>query len=191
MKQVNLGKFGNRSRNPGDLDKKKAYLEAQQKKIEETIQIAARSRARAAQGIIDPDSEHESDPEEQDTADEDNDDESEDSDEPDSRNDYPVDVEEEHELHDAMLPTILHFLDLTGELPVVTNWTGNYVIIHRAIWLQLRHHLGNLEGEIPPPLVGYGSWTGGITYVSNLPRSLPKEPYFRNPGTYFKSVYSV
>ena len=84
-----------------------------------------------------------------------------DHDGPDSRYDTPENAEEEAALHDAMLPTILHFLDVTGELPVIGRWDASYVIILHVLDRQLnewaeRQRVPRVE------LVGYGFWTGGI-----------------------------
>lgn len=80
---------------------------------------------------------------------------------PDSRYDAPKNAEEEAALHDAMLPTILHFLDVTGELPVIGRWDASYVVILHVLDRQLREWA---ERQRVPPveLVGYGFWTGGI-----------------------------
>ncbi|KAI4142170.1 MAG: hypothetical protein L6R39_005064 [Caloplaca ligustica] len=160
VKAANEGKFPNRSANK-DPAKRQAYLEQEAKRRQKIQEMAEQKRAEEAkQGSSESDADDESDLEQWYASE----DEEEDNGEPDARGFCPVNVEEEQELHDAMLPTILHFLDLTGELPVVRDWSINFVTIHFNLHLQLRRVLRIPEGEEPPALVGYGRWTGGISY---------------------------
>ncbi|KAI4224093.1 MAG: hypothetical protein L6R36_004914 [Xanthoria steineri] len=52
--------------------------------------------------------------------------------------DNPKNAEEQAALHDAMLPTILQFLDVTGEWPVIGHWDAIYIIILHELDRQLR-----------------------------------------------------
>lgn len=80
---------------------------------------------------------------------------------PDARYERPQNIEEEAELHDALLPTIYHFLRVTGELPVIPNWQRSYINI---LWILNRQLQLALQGRGVPSvaLVGLGFWTGGI-----------------------------
>lgn len=80
---------------------------------------------------------------------------------PDARNIRPVDKDEEEELHDAMLPTIEHYIRLTGDLPVITDWSRAYLEIHWDIHRQLRRAT-RVPGNIELPLIGLRRWNGGI-----------------------------
>ncbi|KAL9014629.1 MAG: hypothetical protein Q9173_000722 [Seirophora scorigena] len=153
VKDVNLGKFSNRSRYPTDHEKRQAYSTDQARKLDRIRKIAEDSRV-----------EEELHSEEMDTASETatNADSEEEPQGPDSRHETPTNEQEQQELHEAMMPTIMHFLDLTGELPVITNWDIPYIVLHYNIWCQLRQVLALEEGQEPPPLVGYGRFVGGI-----------------------------
>ncbi|KAI4280508.1 MAG: hypothetical protein L6R38_004397 [Xanthoria sp. 2 TBL-2021] len=87
-----------------------------------------------------------------------------DHDGPDSRYDNPRNAAEEAALHDAMLPTILQFLDITGDLPLIAHWQASYMIILHEIDRQLRGW-AKRQGVPLVELVGYGFWTGGIMSV--------------------------
>ncbi|KAL8746588.1 MAG: hypothetical protein Q9184_007727, partial [Pyrenodesmia sp. 2 TL-2023] len=112
-----------------------------------------------AQGIHPSESEHESEEEQQTASEGEGDDGNIGSD---SRHDRPVDAKEEQELHEAMLPTILHFINLTGKLPVIDSCSKRYLLIHWDLHRQLQLALGISENQRVPSLVGYGKWTGGI-----------------------------
>ncbi|KAL8713752.1 MAG: hypothetical protein Q9220_002278 [cf. Caloplaca sp. 1 TL-2023] len=65
---------------------------------------------------------------------------------------------EQAELQEAMWPTILHFLQLTGDLPRITAWAGrSYQDVYVDILGQLVRAMG--AGS---RLVGLGRWTGGF-----------------------------
>ncbi|KAL8805658.1 MAG: hypothetical protein Q9182_001802 [Xanthomendoza sp. 2 TL-2023] len=81
---------------------------------------------------------------------------------PDSRYDVPNNSEEEAELHDAMFPSIYHYLQITGELPVIIHWQSSYMNILTAINNQLRDW-SKRRGVSSVDLVGWGFWTGGIS----------------------------
>ncbi|KAL8818758.1 MAG: hypothetical protein Q9223_002684 [Gallowayella weberi] len=81
---------------------------------------------------------------------------------PDSRYDVPNNIEEEAELHDAMFPSIYHYLQITGDLPVIIHWQSSYMSILAAINKQLRVW-SERRGESSTDLVGWGFWTGGIS----------------------------
>ncbi|KAL8997276.1 MAG: hypothetical protein Q9169_003418 [Polycauliona sp. 2 TL-2023] len=83
---------------------------------------------------------------------------------PDAREAVPQNAEEEAALHDAMLPTILQFLNVTGDLPVISNWQLSYQTILANIDEQLRRY--SRTRNVPyAELVGYGFWTGGILNI--------------------------
>ncbi|KAI4175686.1 MAG: hypothetical protein LQ346_008032 [Caloplaca aetnensis] len=159
VKGMNVGNFPNRSATK-DLSKRQKYIDAETRKRERLMELARKRRALEAQGIRPSESEHESEEEQQTASEGEEDDESKG---PDSRRDRPATAEEEQELHEAMLPTILHFLNLTGELPVVDSWSRRYLLIHWDLHWQLQIALGRSDRQRVPSLVGYGRWTGGIS----------------------------
>ncbi|KAI4286591.1 MAG: hypothetical protein L6R35_004154 [Caloplaca aegaea] len=160
MKDINLGKFSNRSRYPSHHEKREAYQAGLAKKRKRIRQIAEDTRVQ--EHLPNTHAENETSTEEEDTASETESDEDEEPQGPDSRHEVPKNEREQEELHEAMMPTIMHYLDLTGELPLITNWGIPYIVLHYNIWTQLRRTLGVEEGREPPALVGYERWLGGI-----------------------------
>ncbi len=156
---MSIGNFPKRSATK-DLSKRQKYIDNETRKRERLMELARKRRALEAQGIRPTESEHESEEEQQTASEGDVDDESK---EPDSRRDRPTTAEEEQELREAMLPTILHFLVLTGELPIVDTWARRYLLIHWDLHKQLQMALGRSDTQHVPSLVGYGRWTGGIS----------------------------
>ncbi|KAL8856672.1 MAG: hypothetical protein Q9178_006739 [Gyalolechia marmorata] len=147
IKALQIGKFPQRSktRNPVARDK---YLADHKLKLERLRELAAKH---LEQRLAESESESELESEEGHKG-------------PDSRFDAPKNEEEVAELHDAMLPTIQQFLDLTGELPAIGHWRLSYMIILGEIHRQLQIALKR-QGASPVELVGLGYWTGGILNV--------------------------
>ncbi|KAL8932879.1 MAG: hypothetical protein Q9216_006631 [Gyalolechia sp. 2 TL-2023] len=154
LKSRNLGKFASRSA-AKDPDKREAYLEHEKKKLKRYEEIEARRDTRTEV----PKAKSASEVEEYD------DDTEEDRNEivrkPDARHLRPADRDEEEELHDAMLPTIEHYIEATGTLPVITDWARSYLEIHWDIHRQMRRALHIPEDE-DFSLVGLRRWDGGI-----------------------------
>lgn len=159
VKAMNMGNFPKRSASK-DLSKRQKYLDGEARKRERLMELARKRHALEAEGIHPSESEHESEEEQQTASEGEEDDE---PTGPDARHDRPANAEEEQELQEAMLPTILHFLNLTGELPVIDSWSSRYVLIHWDLHRQLQIALGISENQRVPSLVGYGRWTGGIS----------------------------
>ncbi|KAL8926731.1 MAG: hypothetical protein Q9208_002805 [Pyrenodesmia sp. 3 TL-2023] len=159
VKAMNMGNFPKRSASK-DLSKRQKYLDGETRKRERLMELARKRHALEAEGIHPSESEHESE-EEQQTASEGEEDDG--SIGPDSRHDRPANAEEEQELHEAILPTILHFIILTGELPVIDSLSKRYLLIHWDLHRQLQIALGISENQRVLSLVGYGKWSGGIS----------------------------
>ncbi|KAL8771549.1 MAG: hypothetical protein Q9209_002991 [Squamulea sp. 1 TL-2023] len=143
IKTTRIGQFPNRSRTRDPIAREK-YLADHQAKLERLRKQDAKPLKQELAEPVDSDSESE-----------------EDRRGPDSRYDNPQNAEEEAELHDAMMPTILQFLDLTGELPVIGHWQLSYMITLGEIHRQLQN-ASSRQSASPVEPVGYGFWTGGI-----------------------------
>ena len=160
VKAVNLGKFESRS---GSKDKAKtaAYLAEEARKLQKLRHIANRRNALEEPQL---DSEDEAETEEVTESEEEiEESEPETPRDPDSRHEYPTSTVEEQELHDSFMPTVLHFLDLTGELPLITTWSGSsYLQIHWAMQMQLDAIRARRGEDSSVILVGLGRWSGGI-----------------------------
>ncbi|KAL8785828.1 MAG: hypothetical protein Q9213_003135 [Squamulea squamosa] len=143
IKDTRIGQFPNRSRTRDPVVREK-YLADHRAKLERLRKQDVKPLKQELAEPVDSDSESE-----------------EDYRGPDSRYNNPQNAREEAELHDAMMPTILQFLDLTGELPVIGHWQLSYLITLGEIHRQLQNALTR-QGASPVEPVGYGFWTGGI-----------------------------
>ncbi|KAL8827882.1 MAG: hypothetical protein Q9170_006838 [Blastenia crenularia] len=165
LKSKNLGRFAKRS-STKDPNKRIAYLEMEKQRLKRYTEIEQRKHFKVEESktVIEQTEEQTSEEEESDA---------EDSDAtivtadvprgPDVRNQDPTNKDEEEELHDAMLPTIEHYTQITGNLPVIHNWSRSYLSIHYDIYRHLRRDLGfPVEGDEHTALVGLRRWDGGI-----------------------------
>ncbi|KAL9002309.1 MAG: hypothetical protein Q9188_004747 [Gyalolechia gomerana] len=165
LKSKNLGKFASRS-TAKDPDKTKAYLEHEKNRLKRYQEIEARKNTQTetpkakTKKAVKPSSE------DNEYHEDDDDDETEEEQtdivrKPDARHMRPADKDEEEELHDAMLPTIEHYIELTGNLPIITDWARSYLEIHWDIHRQLRRAL-RIPDEEDFSLIGLRRWDGGI-----------------------------
>ncbi|KAL9595784.1 MAG: hypothetical protein Q9219_006238 [cf. Caloplaca sp. 3 TL-2023] len=162
LKIKNLGKFPKRSARK-DPAKREAYIELEKQRLERYKAIEASKDTQVGTPVGTPGTELNSFSDEV-TDEDDKDKSSEEPDivrKPDARHACPTSKDEEEELHDAMLPTIEHYVLLTGELPVITYWSRSYLEIHWDLHLQLHRALDLPAGE-EIPLLGLRRWPGGI-----------------------------
>ncbi|KAL8940135.1 MAG: hypothetical protein Q9211_002409 [Gyalolechia sp. 1 TL-2023] len=163
LKSRNLGKFASRS-TAKDPDKRKAYLEHERQRLKRYQEIEARKNTQTeapkskTKKAVKPASEDEEyDGQDDETEEE----QTEIVRKPDVRHLRPADKDEEEELHDAMLPTIEHFIELTGHLPIITDWARSYLEIHWDFHRQLRRAL-HIPDDEDISLIGFRRWNGGI-----------------------------
>lgn len=165
LKSQNLGKFASRS-TAKDPDKRKAYIEHEQNRLKRYKEIEAQKNNDVTTETTKPNTKIKTEQSASETEeyDEDKDetaDEQSPERKPDARHMRPLDKTEEEELHDAMLPTIEHYIELTGDLPTINNWARSYLEIHWDIHRQLRRAL-RLPNDEDISLLGLRRWEGGI-----------------------------
>ncbi|KAL8728060.1 MAG: hypothetical protein Q9166_005660 [cf. Caloplaca sp. 2 TL-2023] len=146
IKSANIGKYGSRSRSQ-DPGKRAKYLADNAQKLRRLKELGDKVTATRSQRQESPATDMSSESEEIYVGE-------------DARDLAPLNAEEELDLHDAMLGSILEFIRLTGNLPEIKSWNNRYFSLLWHCDRQLQKELHNPSPRVHLP--GLGFWTGGI-----------------------------